>query len=291
MSLTAIYHRGGGLVSTISDLSIFIRGILDHSILDTETEVLEWLKPSSATGSLNSLVGMPWEIFRSRDLTPDHPHNVDIYAKAGGAYGYQSQMAVIDEYGVAVVVLTAGSTKATNIIYDTALTILVPAIDQIARDQAAHYTGTFTSNISATVVQDEDSLVLTDLVRNGTDVLTSLREILSIAIGGFSDLIPSQARLYPIGVEKTDQASLGRGANKTLILEDWRIDWEFSLETTSELPGAELSSTNCLTWTVSDWIHYGSEPLDRVVFTLDPESRQVLGFEVPFLRTGVLQLN
>lgn len=288
-------NRGGGLVSTLSDLSVFIRGILDYTILDSKTKVQQWLKPSSATGSLNSLVGMPWEIYRTQELTPDHPHAVDIYAKAGAAYGYQSHMAIVEEYGAAVVVLTAGSPKAGNIIYDAVLSVLVPIFDQIARDQAITYTGMFvnnnTSDVSsnATVTQDKDSLVLTGLGRNGTDVLSSVGEILSIAVGGFLGLVPSQARIYPVGIERLGSLLLADGTNKTVIYEDWRIDWEFISDADSGLPGNGLSSRDCLTWTLSDWIHYGSEPLDRVVFVLDPDERQVLGIEVPFIRSGILE--
>lgn len=260
--------------------------------MDTETEVLEWLKPSSTTGSLHSLVGMPWEIFRTQDLTPDHPHTVDIYAKAGAAYGYQSHMAVIDEYGIAVVVLTAGSLEAANVIYDTVLSALVPIIDQLARDQAVQYTGTFTGGTdtvsSVSVMQDQQSLVLAGLERNGTDILESLRNILSVAIGSFSDLVPSQARIYPVGIETTSEASKVTKRTKTVILQDWRIDWGFDFEPASELPGAGLSSKNCLAWILTDWIHYGSEPLDRMVFVLDSADRHVVGVEVPFLRTGLL---
>ncbi|KAI1877901.1 uncharacterized protein JN550_000083 [Neoarthrinium moseri] len=283
---------GGGLVSSLSDLSIFIRGILDHSILESETEVLQWLKPSSSTGSPSSLVGMPWEIYRTQELTPAHPHTIDIYAKAGSAYGYQSHMAVIDEYGVAVVVLTAGSAKATDIIYGTVLSTLIPAIDEIARSQAAQYTGSFVSvadgGVNATLVQDDDSLVLAGLRRNGTDVLEGLFEINRVAIGGFLNVEPSRARLYPVGVEAPGSRPRPDGSNGTVVLQDWRVDWVFEMRSDSELPGAALTAGDCLTWTLADWIHYGSEPLDRVVFVLDPQTRQVLGVEVPFIRSGVL---
>jgi hypothetical protein len=197
------------LVSTLSDISIFLRGILDRTILESETEVLEWLKPSSVTGSVSSLVGMPWEIYRTQNLTPSHPHVIDLYAKAGSAYGYQSQIAIIDEYGVAVVLLTADSPTALYILYDAVLSTLVPALDQIAREQAMCYTGSFSRTLDGTgvdfrvnVTQDNDSIILESLERNGTDIMASLHEIMSRTVGQFLDIVPTTARLYQTGVKR-----------------------------------------------------------------------------------------
>ncbi|KAI0454104.1 beta-lactamase/transpeptidase-like protein [Xylaria acuta] len=299
---------GGGLVSSLSDLSVFVHGILDRSIFDSDTAVREWLKPASSTGSLSSLVGTPWEIFRTPDLTPDHPHVVDLYAKGGAAYGYQAQMAVIDEYGAGIVLLTAGSTLATTPIYDAILTTLVPALDKIARGQAADsgYAGMFidgsscssgssslTANdsisLNVTIIQDQDSLVLQGIERNGTDILASLKEIWSVTVGGFVAFMPSKARIFPIDIRSEDSVSAPNGTEKRVIRQDWRVEWDFAQGDDTDLPGAGLSAGNCLTWTVTDWMYYGSEPIDRIVFVLDAESGEVVGLEIPYLRSGVLQ--
>ncbi|KAI1370440.1 beta-lactamase/transpeptidase-like protein [Hypoxylon crocopeplum] len=286
----------GGLISSISDLSIFFHGILDRSIFDTETQVLEWLKPSASTGSPHSLVGTPWEIYRVQNLTPAHPHTVDLYGKAGSAYGYQSQTAVIDEYGIAVLLLTAGSAKAAPFIYDAILATLVPAVDQIARDQANQYTGTFINSAAAdhgvsfniTVAQDDDSMILQGVERNGSDILAAIREIWSVTVGAFLDLVPSTPRIYPVDIRNTGTWAYGNGSEKAVIREDWRIDWDVSFNGETDLPGSGLSRENCLSWTLTDWIYYGSEALDRVVFVLDSNTEEVLGLEIPFLRSGVL---
>lgn len=289
------HNRGGGLVSTLSDLSIFLHGILDHTILESEIEVLGWLEPASSTGSASSLVGMPWEIYRTQNLTPAHPHVIDIYAKAGSAYGYQSQVAVIDEYGVAVVLLTAGSPNAVHIIYDAILSTLVPAVDQIARDQAMNYTGVFSSapdgpgvSFWANVTQDKDSILLAGVERNGTDIISSLHEILSQSVGQFLDVVATTARLYQTGVRKEATIIQGNVTERRVVKEDWRISWDLTLGAKTELPGYGLSSMNCLSWTLADWIYYGSEPLDRILFVRDQETAAVLGIEIPFLRSGIL---
>lgn len=295
-------------MSSLSDLSVFLHGILDRSLFDSDTAIRQWLKPTSSTGSIHSLVGTPWEIFRVPDLTPDHPHVVDIYAKGGAAYGYQAQMAVIDEYGAGIVLLTAGSTLASPIIYDAILTTLVPALDEIAREQAVDsgYTGMFADSsicssysfsatvndsvsFNVTIVQDEDSLVLQSIERNGKDIIASLKEIWSVTLGGFVAFKPSKPRIFPIDTLNEDSVSAPDGTEKRVIRQDWRVEWDFAQGDDTDLPGAGLSAANCLTWTVTDWMYYGSEPIDRIVFVLDAESGHVIGLEIPYLRSGVLQ--
>ncbi|KAI0509758.1 beta-lactamase/transpeptidase-like protein [Xylaria bambusicola] len=292
---------GGGLVSSLSDLSIFIHAILDGTIFgaDNTTAVREWLKPTSSTGSLYSLVGTPWEIYRTNELIS---HTVDLYAKGGSAYGYQSQMALVDEYGVGIVVLTAGSPLASGPIYDAVLATMVPALDDIAREQARQrgYTGVFVDGNSAscgngssadfnvTVVQDADSLVLHGVERNGTDILASLREIWTVTIGGFLAVTPSTARIFPIQIRKEVKLPMADGSEKKVVREDWRLDWDFLASGETDLPGAGLSNKNCLAWTLTDWMYYGSEPIDRIVFVLDAETEEVIGLEIPYLRSDVL---
>ncbi|KAJ2988746.1 hypothetical protein NUW58_g3817 [Xylaria curta] len=302
---------GGGLVSSLSDLSVFIHGILDRSIFDSDTAVHEWLKPTSSTGSLYSLVGAPWEIFRAQNLTPDHPHVVDIYAKGGSAYGYQAQIAVVDEYGAGIVLLTAGSTLASSFIYDAILNMIVPTLDEIARIQAIEggYAGTFVVGpvgsstasslatnreservtFNVTVTQDKDSLVLQCIERNGTDILASFQEIWSVTIGGFLALTPLKARMFPIDIRGKDSTTMLDGDERNILRQDWRIEWDLAPNGHTDLPGAGLSAGNCLAWTLTDWMYYGSDPIDRIVFVLDAGSGEVIGLEIPYLRSGILQ--
>ncbi|KAI8628534.1 beta-lactamase/transpeptidase-like protein [Xylariaceae sp. FL1651] len=302
---------GGGLVSSLSDLSIFMHGIPNYSVLDSETAVREWLRPTSSTGSFNSLVGTPWEIYRTSELTPNHSHTIDIYAKGGAAYGYQSQVAVIEEYGAGIVLLTAGSALVMTPLYDAILATLVPALDEIAREQAVDkgYTGTFVdssalpSNSSSlatkrgmdsvafkvTVMQDEDSLLLQRIERDGKDIIASFYDIWAVTVGQFLDLTPSKARIFPVGIRRDVSMPMPNGRVRKAIQEDWRIDWELALSGHTDLPGASLSAKNCLTWTLTDWIYYGSEPLDRIVFAIDAESGEVVGLDIPYLRSGLLK--
>ncbi|KAI8948956.1 hypothetical protein F4801DRAFT_603808 [Xylaria longipes] len=158
-------YSGGGLVSSLSSLSVFVHGMLDRSKFDSDTAAREWLNPVSTTGSLNSLVGTPWEIFRTSNLTPDHPHVVDIYANGAVDRGY------------------AGT------FVDSSTCSCCPALP--AANESV--------SINVTIAQD-DSLVLQSIERNDTDTLASLKDIWAATIGGFVAFTLLKARIFPIGI-------------------------------------------------------------------------------------------
>ncbi|OIW24735.1 beta-lactamase/transpeptidase-like protein [Coniochaeta ligniaria NRRL 30616] len=298
---------GGGLVSTLADLTAFVAAILDRTVLGGPPErVREWLQPRSFAGSATSFVGMPWEIFRppASLLFPGYNessgtggHTVTIYAKDGAAYGYRSRIGVLDEYGVGFVVLSAGDTNAVTVVADAVLAMLVPAVDAAAREEAIElgYSGSFvgestpdtgSASFTATLELDGTSLVLKEMFRNGTDMLAAFQEVWAVTLGVFLPSLQSNGnpRLYPAELETKS----GTVDDREVIREDWRIWFDVQLSVDSELPGKGISAYDCLSWQFADWLYYGSEPMDRVVFVKDAETGDVLGFEVPYLRSGVL---
>lgn len=299
---------GGGLVSTISDLSTFFHAILSRNTsLLPPTTVNTWLQPRSATGLSRSSVGTPWGVFTpdAGTLTPDHPHTIPIYAKNGAAYGYNAQVGVLDDYGIAVVVLTAGEARAYGPIYDATLSALVGAVDEAARAEAGArgYTGSFEGPcpdggagaadhacLNVTVEQDVDSLKLTVVERNGSDVLAAVREIWAVTVGQFlpGSGLDGDFRIFPADISKTAATDDGT----TIIREDWRIWWPIepaANSSESDLPGVGFSAQqDCLGWTTADWLYYGNEALDRIVFIREADSSMVVGLEIPYLRTRVL---
>ena len=295
--LTLTLPSGGGLYSSISDLSSFLHALLTKSpdLLPTPKAINAWLKPASATGGLRSLVGLPWEIYRADKLTPDHPHVIDIYAKGGGAYGYRSQIAALDDYGIGVILLTAGEGRAMTALYEAILGTVVPAVDKAAREQAAKYTGSFGAEAGGVPVeieleQDEDSVVLSGLTRNGSDIIVGIQEIFNQGLGGILGMTVSNPRLFPAEIETPGTVSDGETYEREVIREDWRMSWgKFEMAGDGELPGKGITGEDCLIWTVNDWLHYGREPLDRFVFVRDKETGEVLGVEVPFLRAPLLK--
>ncbi|RYO81965.1 hypothetical protein DL766_009364 [Monosporascus sp. MC13-8B] len=297
---------GGGLISTLSDLSSFVHAILSRNPhLATPTQIHEWLQPRSFAGSRNSFLGFPWEIFRPNpsvlfpgynETSGEGGHSVTIHAKDGAAYGYRARIALLDEYGVGLAFLTAGNQDALTTIYDAALSVLVPALDAVAREQAEErYVGKFvgrstpeTGGVDVDVSTEVDgvSLVLTGMARNGSDILDALVEFWKVSLGVvLPTLKPTGTfRLYPAGIKRPRRMEDGRET----VTEDWRMMWEFEQNADTDLPGKGISEKDCLTWAVGDWMHYGSEPIDRVVYVKDRESGEVFGVDLPFLRSGVL---
>ncbi|KAJ5602730.1 hypothetical protein N7537_005686 [Penicillium hordei] len=292
---------GGGLYSSLRDLSTLAARILDYSIFPSPGMTHQWLKPQSMTASTNNLVGRPWEIQRTENLVPRNPHTVDIYSKSGGAPGYISQLSLVDQYGVGFVVLTAGPLEdaTASILNDALITSLIPAIDQEGHRQARKYTGNFSVPVSSGVnstqkempvelnlIMDSGTgLKIYSLTRNGSDILGGIQELWATMIPE-TGILGSDFRIYPAEVEVKVEGEDG------VFLEDWRINFDVvphDNAAISDLPGqGKLSSKVCTSWQVAAWLYYGGEALDRVVFKVNRTSGEVLGIDVPFLRSGIL---
>lgn len=257
-----------------------------------QTKVNTWLKPLSSTPQLNTLVGMPWEIFRSNILTPDHPHTIDLYSKRGSAVGYESYMAIIDQYGLGFIILTAGgfSEAATNLA-DALLTVLVPSIEEVTRSEAQSYVGNFTASkmndsILRTTMDNGPGLILSNLTSNGSDIVDAIHALWgsqSVPLGGLSKTL----RLYPADVSRSvevDECVNGHEKTKIQIEEEWRIQFDIVVgnEAPGKLPSAYVVAGACGAFETAGALVYGGEPLDRFIFV--KEGDKVVGVKVPSLR-------
>ncbi|KAF4953056.1 hypothetical protein FGADI_6326 [Fusarium gaditjirri] len=279
----------GGLVSSLSDLSKFSYALLSRTLNMTSTEINGWLKPSAVAGNTYALTGMPWEILRLSNLTPDHPHAVSVFGKSGGAQNYRSQLSFIDDYGLAIIILTAGPMKAAPILTNTMLSTFLAAADEVTREQSKRYEQRFVSDqdesgvpIEAALEQDEDSMVLVSLYRNNTDILSSLMDILDLALGDFLPEVGPKIRVFPSQLR--ENATLD---GKPVTKEVWHLWPDLNSGFETDLPGNEIEEMNCVGWLIQDWVHYGGEPLDRMLLYVGDDG-DVRGFEVPFLRSGIL---
>ncbi|KAL2813066.1 beta-lactamase/transpeptidase-like protein [Aspergillus cavernicola] len=303
---------GGGLYSTVNDLAAFLSQTLAHNIPtanDTGTRIgpNKWLKPTSATGSTTTLIGLPWEIHRTTHLlTP--PQTVDLYTKSGGAVGYAAQIALIPSHNLGVIVLTASPVGSKDLLYQSITQTFLSAVEAEAREQAAaKYTGVWVSadavNTSTdsrcvmSVAMDSGSgLRLTSLTRGNASVLDGIQSVWDMAYAsiGFGILAP-EVRIYPSGIEEPVSEFEARHIfgritqDEDLVRQDWRINFDIApLDgvAMSELPGQAgwSESPLCLNWQAVDWMQYGGEPVDRVVFVVGRESGRVYAIEVPVLR-------
>ncbi|KAF5542293.1 beta-lactamase 3 [Fusarium phyllophilum] len=278
----------GGLISSLSDLSKFSHALLSKTLNMTSTEINGWLKPSAFAGNAYTLTGMPWEILRLSGLTPDHPHAVTVYGKSGGAQNYRSQLSFIDDYGLAIIILTAGPMKATPILTNAMLSTFVAAADKESREQAKRYEQRYTSDheddvlIEAGLEQDEDSMILASLHRNETDILSSIIDIWGFTLGDFIPQVGPKIRMFPSQLR--ENATLD---GEPVTKEAWHLwpDLKSGFET--DLPGNWIEEMNCAGWSIQDWVHYGGEPLDRVLLYVG-DNGDVRGLEAPFLRSGIL---
>ncbi|KAJ3475012.1 hypothetical protein NLG97_g9610 [Lecanicillium saksenae] len=283
----------GGLVSSIADLSKLAHAILSRTAALSPAQTRQWLKPSSYAGSMSSSVGMPWEIRRYANLTVDNPHPVTVYSKGGGAQQYRSQFSLVDEYGLGIVVLTAGDMHALTYIYDAVLSVLVSAADKVTRKHAkAEYARQFSNRGSQTpnstvmveFTLDDDSLILSAMSRGSSDILEGWIKVFSESLGMFGPKISGTVRLFP--TELNEKVTLD---GEVVTKEVWRLWPDLVAPTAVDLPGSGLANGDCLGWTLGDWIHYGGEPLDRVIFYR--KGSHVASFEVPFLRSGMMKVS
>lgn len=102
--------------------------------------------------------------------------------------------------------------------------------------------------------------------------MAAYKEIWGVTMGAFVNFEPVKARIFPVEIRREGEevvaisAPDGSEKKRKVIREDWRVEWEVETTAQTGLPGAGLSEKNCPTWVLTDWIYYGSEPLDRVVF-------------------------
>ncbi|KAF5595274.1 beta-lactamase family [Fusarium subglutinans] len=249
----------GGLVSSLSDLSKFSHALLSRTLNMTSTEINGWLKPNAFAGNAYTLTGMPWEILRLSNLTPDHPHAVTVYGKSGGAQNYRSQLSFVDDYGLAIIILTAGPMKAAPILTNAMLSTFIDVADEVSREQVKRYEQRYMSDhqddvpIEAALAQDNGLMILASLHRNGTDVLSSITDIWGLTLGDFLPGVGPKIRVFPSQLRKN--ATLD---GETVVKEVWHLWPDLNSGFETGLPGNWIEEMNCVGWSIQDWVHYGA---------------------------------
>ncbi|KAL8848313.1 MAG: hypothetical protein Q9221_006667 [Calogaya cf. arnoldii] len=248
------YGPTGGIYTTSSDLALFARSILTNKLLDTAT-TNAWFHPRSYSSSWSFAYGMPWEIFRTSDMLSDSDRIQTIVTKAGDLRGYTSQLLLIPEYNLSIIVFVAGDGKALVRLREEILKSLIPTVEEITRNQTSdRIFGSYTSsdptvNSSTTFeVNGSQGLVITSWISNGTDFLAQ-----------FVDM--SNPKHKPGKVQLTPSV-ISRGNNS----EVWRA--EFVLD---DLPFEGIVNVNLIV-DVDDF-SYASRSLEEFVFELDGSGR------------------
>jgi actin-related protein 6 len=242
--------------------------------------------------------------------------------------GYMAQIAAIDQYGVGVIVLTAGPVDAMDILYRALLGTFIPAIEEEARFQSHRFAGTWTSKTSPpsneSQTRSNEKIKLTLDIDNGTgiklasfthgnaSIIAAIKKIweaeyLALGFG----IMPDTFRVYPTGLKIPVPASeveslLAQSDSHSHLhhsrshddedkvrveRQEWRINLDIvplNGAAMSDLPGQTTATQYCGSWQTVDWMTYGGISLDKVVFVVDKVSGVVLGVEVPALRAGLL---
>lgn len=200
---------------------------------------------------------MPWEIFRSSDLRPGSNRIQTIITKAGGLRGYTSQLLLMPEYNLGIVVLVAGDGNALAWLREKLLKAFVPAVDGIARQQTAErFSGTYISadkhiNSSISVdVQGSSGLVLTSWISNGTDFLATYIQMFQHVSGSAA---PGKVQLTP--------SLTKRGSSESDV---WRAQF-----VQDELPAA-AGVIDMRLITDVDTFTYASRSVEEFVFSMNP---------------------
>ena len=170
----------GGLYSTSSDLSLYLRYILTHyNGLHTG---FNWLQPASFSTGSSSYYGMPWEIYRTPALFPLRSLPVTFFTKGGALPGYVSIIALAPEYDLGITILVGGNATLLPKLGETVSVPLIEAADEIAGlELKDRYTGTYTTtelNSTLTLAHTPAKGLYVDRwISNGTDIFSSLSQI------------------------------------------------------------------------------------------------------------------
>lgn len=170
-----VQNPTGGIYSSSSDLSKYLRYILQH--FNAITHAINWLHPVSPARGLHSFYGMPWEIYQTDRILKDSERTVQFVTKSGGLPGYTSIIMTVPEYGLGITILLAGPPSFFSKIQEIVTVAVVRAAEALAiRQLRERYVGTYSStdpdlNSTITLVADHRGLVVEKLISNSTDVL------------------------------------------------------------------------------------------------------------------------
>jgi hypothetical protein len=194
---------------------------------------------------------------RGTNLTNDS-RTIDFYTKSGNLGEYHSLIILVPDYDLVAAINMAGpqgSFAAIELVFSGLVQVMLPAIDQAGKVQAAKaYTGIFSAGAksSLTLAVDQYGLVIKNFTANGVDVPAGYAAYAGGAVPA------ATIRLYPTNVSSGNQT-----AWRAVYQADTLADLE-TFEDSVFFPGA-----SCQSWSSEDSPLYGLQAIDLFVFTLD----------------------
>lgn len=256
----------GNMWSSVNDFSSLGRHIFKNTLL-TRPVTQRWIRPTTPTSDIIAGIGSPWGLRRIRIGNETTINRiVDAYGKAGSINAYQSLMILIPDYEIGITALLVGAWpgNANWHMADTIGPIILPKLEQVAREEADRvYGGTYTftntnvtinSTITFTTDPDRPGLGVENWISNGTDMQPIAFQF---TLPGVNVTDPS-IRIFPTGLETTNSDGSKKVAFKAVI------------ENLGDYDHAkDMFSTNCGKWVTQSAVKYGSKALDTFVFEMD----------------------
>lgn len=252
------------MYSSSSDLANFGRDILLSKQLST-LETRRWMKPNSHTSTLSYSVGSPWEILRTKSQI-SHGHTIDLYTKSGSLGQYNSLLVVSQDYGVALSIMTAGSSSSAvmEVVSEMVLQTLIPALEnQMLLEECDRLCGIYSSsdqnkNSSLTLSVDTNGLQIERWINRGVDFLAAIQTY------------ASQTNSPPIQrvlLQATNLESPSDGQDGGFRRVRYRAIFETS---TSERAGpTRIMPQSANQWATIDTPMYGEIAFDDFIFHFD----------------------
>jgi len=131
----------GGIYSSSSDLSRYLRYILSHY---NSLAGINWFGGVSWSGSESSFYGIPWEIFRTSKILSPISKPTTFITKGGSLPGYYSHIIMLPDYDLGVTILVAGQQALLAELREEVTVPIVRAVDAaIAKDIDKRYSGSY----------------------------------------------------------------------------------------------------------------------------------------------------
>lgn len=170
----------GGIYSSSSDMSKFVRYILTH--YNAIATGVNWFMPASWSTGMKNFYGMPFEIFRTDNILPDNKRPVTLTTKAGGLPGYSSRIVMLEEYDLGFTFLVAGMETGAELLSEIQDIVTNEIIqqaelaiwDDISSTHAGTYTAAPSSNLNSSITftaSPSTGLIISHFVSNNTDVV------------------------------------------------------------------------------------------------------------------------
>ncbi|KAI4655013.1 uncharacterized protein J4E78_007193 [Alternaria triticimaculans] len=268
-----IQNPTGGIYSSSSDLSKYLRYILTH--YNAITHAVNWLHPVSSSRGLNSFYGMPWEIYQTDRILEQSKRTVRFVTKSGGLPGYTSIIITVPEYDLGITILVAGPNAILSKIMDIVTVKIVQTAEKLAIQQMRNrYAGTYSAsdpevNSTATLRADYRGLVVTTFVSNGTVVFEA-------PITKDVTTPPRCAQLSPTLLYRNEEEQQG---------EEWRA---LIFEERAEGLGSIWDDFCVEDWEMSS---YAGIPLNTAVFWDEQKDSHFETLELPAFRVNLTRVD